>query len=733
MHPKAGLFSAVLTAFIIDRTQSIQLTPAAQSAFYQQQSVALLNQISQQLSSLGAQIPVPSNPSLPDFTLSPSASDVRVNIIWIVSLVSSLTAALLATLIRQWARDHMRIFQRYSHPLEVARIRQYLYEGTRHGYMRALAEAVPGLVHISLFLFLAGLADFLLNTYTTVGRSTLFAIVLCATLYIIITVAPSMKPQFSYRTPFSPLIWYITRNLWTQLSRGRFGFTLLRLGLNMAQGQMQLAMKISVARKRRDERAIGWLVNNLTYNVQDSESLAFAIPGTFDTTWGAEVWKGEWIYGRDKLYRDIRRLFKTCSDRGTFQSEDKWLVRSRACTEAMALFVFSMGADIALITNPGKVLSDIGSSGGTREVSEIRSNQSFAIRWTCLSLVAIRKMLNSSQLQSNAYITMQQLFAFHPEDTLGIEVAPLRNAQRIDEQFTAAWNHVERLRHVLAIPEDLRRGRIAEILSQNEDELTPILAQVEIMERLGTDASLFKLQQRIDQVTHNLIRKLPGAAFDDITRPTTAEQVLDFLANPLRPQLIYFSKLLRGLCAVNQEWSNQRHQDMVKALRSIGVICGASTSLSESRLMERQLWRLQDLSQGAFGFTLELYFLSVGQLLSTFSPAPGGIHQTVFVNTFKAITSDWQKFTNLIGTRQIIFNLVCDIAIRDRGIFSNFKYPDYITKELLDLLRRMVDGQADTHIEGAKREIRRGESGDLKVLDPEFLSMARYTLGPSQE
>jgi len=110
MHPKAGLFSAVLTAFIIDRNQSIQTTPEAQSAFYQQQSVALLNQISHQLSSLGAPIPDPSNSSLPDFTLSPSASDVRVNIIWIISLVSSLTAALLATLIQQWARDHMRIF-----------------------------------------------------------------------------------------------------------------------------------------------------------------------------------------------------------------------------------------------------------------------------------------------------------------------------------------------------------------------------------------------------------------------------------------------------------------------------------------------------------------------------------------------------------------------------------------------------------------------------------------------
>ena len=231
-HAKAGLSSAVLTAFIIDRNQAIQPTPAQQSAFYQQQSVALLNQISQQLSSLGAQIPVPSgDSSLSGFTLSPSASDVQVNIIWIISLMFSLTAALLATLIRQRARDHMSIFQRYIDPLMVARIRHYLFEDSGDKYIPVLAEVVPGLVHISLLLFFAWLADFLLNIYTTVGRSTLFAIAICPTLYIIITVAPVIDPQSSYRTPYSSLVWYIARILKIQPGGGMFGFTvLMRLG-----------------------------------------------------------------------------------------------------------------------------------------------------------------------------------------------------------------------------------------------------------------------------------------------------------------------------------------------------------------------------------------------------------------------------------------------------------------------------------------------------------------------
>ena len=166
---------------------------------------------------------------------------------------------------------------------------------------------------------------------------------------------------------------------------------------------------------------------------------------------------------------------------------------------------------------------------------------------------------------------------------------------------------------------------------------------------------------------------------------------------------------------------------MVETLRSIERIPSfLGAALSQSRLMERQLWRLGDIHVGgAFGFTLELYFLSIRHIMSTFTSPPRGIYRTLFVNTFRAITSDWQEFTNSIGTIQVILNLVYDIALRDRGIFSNFVYPDYITKELLDLLGRMINGQEDVYIEDAMEELRRV---DLEVLDPRFRHKAELVI-----
>jgi len=136
--------------------------------------------------------------------------------------------------------------------------------------------------------------------------------------------------------------------------------------------------------------------------------------------------------------------------------------------------------------------------------------------------------------------------------------------------------------------------------------------------------------------------------------------------------------------------------------------------------MERQLWRLEELGcGGAFGVTLELYFLSLRQILSTFTSSPREIDISFYIGAFKAITTDWEQAKRSCGTLQILLNLVCDIAIRDRGVFSNYTYPGYITKELLQLLGNMVEGQANPCIDAAWDELRNVEwrTGDHDFLE----------------
>ena len=128
-----------------------------------------------------------------------------------MALAFSLLAAFLALLIQQWVRDYTYASERYSDPLKSARIRQYLHEGFEKWHMPLVAEAVPGSLHISLFLFFMGLADSLLNINTKVAISTIFPIGISGLLYISSTCARIISPQsqkynFSCYLVFSPEI-----------------------------------------------------------------------------------------------------------------------------------------------------------------------------------------------------------------------------------------------------------------------------------------------------------------------------------------------------------------------------------------------------------------------------------------------------------------------------------------------------------------------------------------------
>ena len=259
--------------------------------YYQQQSVALLAQISKQVSSIAPQVSIP--PTLPPQypTFNPKPSDVRVNVFWFMSLVFSLFAALLATLVQQWVRDYMHVFQRYSNPLKSARLREYLYEGVEGWYMPLLAESVPGLVHVSLILFFIGLGDTLLSLNTTVGITTIIPIALCGLLYVLSTFAPIINPQSPFQNPFSGLIWYLKQKVHPRRYLDRASVRPLKaVSSDLSQAQMQLAMEENDGRKDRDVRAIRWLIDNRTED-DEMESFVIAIPGSFTSKWGNDVWR----------------------------------------------------------------------------------------------------------------------------------------------------------------------------------------------------------------------------------------------------------------------------------------------------------------------------------------------------------------------------------------------------------------------------------------------------------
>jgi len=270
------LFSAVLTAFVVPKIQDLREDPAQQLVYYQNQSVQILAQISQQIASLGTQIPLNVTQPSPYPTFHPSASDLRVNLWWLMSLVFSLSAALLATVVQQWARSYLRVYQRSKDPLKTARVQTFLSEGLE--LMPIMAEATPGLAHVSVFLFFAGFGEATLNINATIGVATAVSIMICEFVYLYSVVAPLTDPQSSYRSPFFRFIWYTFRNCVHRTFAG------------MEARLEHHAMKHTKEREDRDVRAVQWLVDNIDGS-NEMETFAMAIPGSFDEEYGQQVLK----------------------------------------------------------------------------------------------------------------------------------------------------------------------------------------------------------------------------------------------------------------------------------------------------------------------------------------------------------------------------------------------------------------------------------------------------------
>jgi len=135
---------------------------------------------------------------------------VWANSLWFLSLVISLTCALLATLLHQWARRYIRLSQppRCS-PEKRARIRAFLADGVEKMHLPWVVELLTTLLHLSLFLFFSGLLIYLFNTDHTVFGTVVWWVALTVGLYAGVTLIPIFRHDSPYYTPLTSSVWLV--------------------------------------------------------------------------------------------------------------------------------------------------------------------------------------------------------------------------------------------------------------------------------------------------------------------------------------------------------------------------------------------------------------------------------------------------------------------------------------------------------------------------------------------
>ncbi|TFK65893.1 hypothetical protein BDN72DRAFT_900299 [Pluteus cervinus] len=189
----SGLFSAIITAFIIEGYKT--LSPDTGEL-----AVLLLSHISTQLTDVTSAGPLPS--ALDNFT--PTKTSIWVNLLWFISLFLSLICALSATLVQQWARKYKQSVGRDPIPRKRGPVRVHLYAGLTKYKMAAVMDIVPGLLHISLFTFLVGLAGFVTSIHVGVGAGLIGLFALGTVLYFFTSFVPLYNPDYPFSTPLTP-------------------------------------------------------------------------------------------------------------------------------------------------------------------------------------------------------------------------------------------------------------------------------------------------------------------------------------------------------------------------------------------------------------------------------------------------------------------------------------------------------------------------------------------------
>ncbi|KAH9061799.1 hypothetical protein EDB83DRAFT_2315567 [Lactarius deliciosus] len=661
----AGLFAAVITSFLVDGLKNLQPDPAQQSVYYHQQSVAMLAQISQQLASIAPQVSVPSTPPPPYPVFHPSSNDMAVNILWVAGLVCSLSAALFATHIQVWVRSYLRTIQQYDHPLERARFQQFFLDRTRS--VQELASLTTGAIRYSVVLFFLGQSISIFEVNTAIGAVT--TVLICCPLFLSV--------HFS----------------WTQRN-------ILGLGISLTTSSEALHKKETEElhrRKDRDVQAIQGLIDGIA--IAKMEPLLLAIPDFFDTEWGRDVWREVFTqtHAADKIFQSVKYLLDTCDHPRHFKNKDARDRRKVACIEATSSLVRIIDYRLDGIEEIGKAAIKMLPG---RFISS--PPLSFIIRWTCLSLVDIRRTLRTNSLKASAEQAVYALARFRPDETGG------EGAQRIDECLKAACECAEDLRRAFEPwTQDRTREQVEQILlthGQQISELERIKSEADGLGDVDRQISVYR--DAVDNASNDIFGHLGDYRLWEIYRdhmqliyPGTGKQLQALTRLGLKLREVLDGQVAEG------------YKEVLKSLKSIDNDLVSLRQPNGS--MKRQLWRLQDVSDGGgLGFSVEHFFLVLKQLLRRYYLDES--NSVFYTGTFKMITSRWEESKESPGTHHVLLNIICDLIIPGRGIFSDYPFPESVTTMLLDVVRKMLQGYTgpDEHIRDAVREIESANPGE---------------------
>lgn len=176
----------MVTAFIIESYKRLQPDP-------NDAILGLLAHIADRLdNATHGTKPVSVSSIIANTGFAPSRSDININIFWFISLVLSLTAALIGIITLQWLREHQR-YDTALKPRETMANLNARLDSLERWYVPQIFAGLPLLLQGALVLFFVGMIEFLFALRLEVAVPVTFAVCIPLIFLIATTMLPFLQ------------------------------------------------------------------------------------------------------------------------------------------------------------------------------------------------------------------------------------------------------------------------------------------------------------------------------------------------------------------------------------------------------------------------------------------------------------------------------------------------------------------------------------------------------------
>lgn len=442
-------------------------------------------------------------------------------------------------------------------------------------------------------------------------------------------------------------------------------------------------------------------------------------------------------------------MLRTCTDPGGFPGKTEREQRASACVGASLSLVLSVGyewawlakSEIPTMAQVLIYLSDVRTirdakirDAHTREAPTSELDSTSSIRWTCMSIIVVRRVLQTfDEVGTAADRVINGLAKVRGVTEGSKDENAAKTARTLNEYLKKSWKSAASLHQELIcdVDPDNVEDRVRNIMQEKKSDITTLDDTWNVCGWAEeTDEAIVKLSQTLREATSGVLDRFHGAVlpWKQDTRLESEKGLGMQSTTPsfFMPQFIPPRLLIQRLwlCASalrrvsSTGWggaSAQKWKKLADLSAPELAIPDLRKLIDETRTpMETQLWRLQDLRSGGLVYALELFIQAIK---SSGKAALRESSRELYGGTFLVITRRWwDKYERGVWTERLLVDLLRRVlptagdggggsSIID-GPSSSDRIPTYIIDHFLMFLADVLETKNGSHVRDAISQIK---------------------------